>query len=287
MPDDLTQGAQPGQDPNASGTGDTPPLTLDKWREALPEELQTDPNLVHIKDVQSMAKSYVHAQKLIGRDKIPLPTPGNEQEFLTTMDALGRPETPEGYKWDRPADLPPEATVTAEETEWLRKTAHKHGMLPGQFQGLLTEWAKYRHEAMTADAANTANARATADAALREEWGAAFEQKMQMGEKAFNRFASDPMRKAVLEAGGYAKMAPEFARMFAAVGAAIGEDSLRGSQDGSGQFIMTPNEAKARVNKILADVKHPYWDNKSKAHDDAVAEVKRLNDLAYPNQEEA
>lgn len=283
----MSEEIQGAQTEVSEASGTEPILTLDKWREALPEDLQVDPNLAYIKDIPNLAKSYINAQKMIGRDKIPLPTPGNEQEFLTTMDALGRPETPEGYKWERPADLPPEATVSAQESEWLRKTAHKYGMLPGQFQGLLTEWSRFRHESMTAEVANSTNVRAQEEMALKEEWGAAFEQKMQMGEKAFNRFASEPMKKAIIEAGGFTKVAPEFARMFAAVGAAIGEDAMRGSQDGAGRFIMTPSEAMAAANRIKADPKHPYWDNKSPAHNDAVAEVNRLYQLAHPDQEAA
>jgi hypothetical protein len=41
------------------------------WRTGLDESLRTDPSLADIKDISGLAKSYIHAQKMIGRDKLP------------------------------------------------------------------------------------------------------------------------------------------------------------------------------------------------------------------------
>ena len=40
------------------------------WLDSIDEALKTEPSLSDIKDVNSLAKSYVHAQKMIGADKI-------------------------------------------------------------------------------------------------------------------------------------------------------------------------------------------------------------------------
>src|SRR5687767_2069903 len=43
------------------------------WKEALPEDLRNDPNMGPILDLESLTKSFIHSQKMIGRDKIPVP----------------------------------------------------------------------------------------------------------------------------------------------------------------------------------------------------------------------
>ena len=65
-------------------TNDTT-LTAEKvatdWKESLSEELRSDKSLENIKDIEGLAKSYVHAQKLVGADKIPVPN-----KFATEKD---------------------------------------------------------------------------------------------------------------------------------------------------------------------------------------------------------
>jgi hypothetical protein len=41
--------------------------------DSLPEDLRMEPSLRNFTDPASLAKSYVHAQRMIGADKIPLP----------------------------------------------------------------------------------------------------------------------------------------------------------------------------------------------------------------------
>jgi hypothetical protein len=43
------------------------------WREHLPEDIRAEPSLANVRDLPGLAKSYVNAQRMIGRDKIVLP----------------------------------------------------------------------------------------------------------------------------------------------------------------------------------------------------------------------
>ena len=51
---------------------ETPEVNVD-WKQSIPEDIRADKSLESIKDVGSLAKSYIHAQKLVGSDKIPIP----------------------------------------------------------------------------------------------------------------------------------------------------------------------------------------------------------------------
>ena len=48
------------------------------WRSTLSEDLKNDPTLSNFKDVESLAKTVVHQQKLLG-SKIPLPKTDEER----------------------------------------------------------------------------------------------------------------------------------------------------------------------------------------------------------------
>jgi hypothetical protein len=47
------------------------------WRDTLPEELKNDPTLQNLNDVESLAKTVIHQQKMIG-SRIPMPK--NDEE---------------------------------------------------------------------------------------------------------------------------------------------------------------------------------------------------------------
>ena len=71
------------------------------WRESLPEELRNDPTLQNYKDVESLAKTVVHQQKMIG-SRVPLPK--TEEEKAELYGKLGRPEEPAKYEVAVPED---------------------------------------------------------------------------------------------------------------------------------------------------------------------------------------
>ena len=63
------------------------------WRSALDEGLRSDPTLADIKDLNGLAKSYVHAQRMVGKDKLVIPGEGADPtEWDSFYEKLGRPQ---------------------------------------------------------------------------------------------------------------------------------------------------------------------------------------------------
>ena len=74
-------------------------VASEDWRSAIPEDLQNDPSLANIQDVASLAKGYVHAQHMVGADKVAIPTRETTPEELDAFyNKLGRPESVDGYE---------------------------------------------------------------------------------------------------------------------------------------------------------------------------------------------
>jgi hypothetical protein len=69
------------------------------WRSSLPDELKNDATLQNFKDVESLAKTVVHQQKVLG-SRIPIPKTDEERSELYTK--LGRPESGEAYDFTIP-----------------------------------------------------------------------------------------------------------------------------------------------------------------------------------------
>ena len=63
---------------STQGVGGEPTPPARDWKANLPEDIRNDTSLAPIKDIEGLAKSYVNAQKLIGRDKIPMPKDEND-----------------------------------------------------------------------------------------------------------------------------------------------------------------------------------------------------------------
>ena len=82
----------------------TPEVSTD-WKANLSDEVRADKSLENIKDIEGLAKSYVHAQKLVGADKIPVPNKyATDKDWDAVYEKLGRPKSSDGYKYELPED---------------------------------------------------------------------------------------------------------------------------------------------------------------------------------------
>ncbi len=141
------------------GSGESAPAD---WKAGLSEELQRDPSIAHIPDVETMAKSYVNAQRMVGADKIAIPgNHGTDEEWDQVYTKLGRPDAPEGYELEM-NNVPDGMDANPELVGWFQNTAHKVGLTPKQAQTLADEYNVMagRVERSPGEAANAAGGRA-------------------------------------------------------------------------------------------------------------------------------
>jgi len=103
--------------------------SVEDWRSSIPEDIRGHKSLDHISDVGALAKSYVHAQSMIGADKIVMPgktsSPEDWDEFY---NRIGRPQSSEEYNLPEPQEF----EADPEMTSWYRQTAHEIGLTENQ-----------------------------------------------------------------------------------------------------------------------------------------------------------
>lgn len=245
------------------------------WTAGLSEELRTNPTLANIKDIESAAKTLIHQQQMMG-NRIPLPKNDEERQELYTK--LGRPESADGYEIQTPDGYDqfyPDETMSS-----FKETGHKLGLTPDQMQGLV-EWQKtaidyqMQQEQMAGDQTGVET-----EELLRKEFGANYDKQLTAAQRALKVYGSPELQEKLSDPR-YGND-PDLIKLLANAGKDITEDSAIGTANNS--LVMSPMDARQRIDQIQSDRSHPYWDNKSPKHMDALTEMEQLYAKGFPDQ---
>ena len=254
-----------GQPPSGGANGGTPPPQ--SWKDSLPDDLKGDPSLIAINDIPALAKSYIHAQKAIGAEKIVIPGKNaTDQDWQNVFRKLGHPESLDKYELKAPEN------ADKAFLDNFKKAAFENGILPKQAEKLMGWYQEMSKGSLQAQDDKKKADREQGIQALQKEWGTAFEREAntariaqhEFGDKEFNQFLSD---NNLLNH-------PVMVKFMNRVGNALAEDKIKGA--GDGQMGMTPDEAMQKINAILGDPKHPYHDAYHPTHQAAIDEVQKL-----------
>jgi len=211
--------------------------------------------------VDSLAKSYVHAQSMIGADKIVLPKEDDPKLWDPVFDKLGRPKTAAEYKLPE-VKLPEGVVINGDRRDAYMKHMHEMGLTQKQASGLYGHFMEDQAKQFESLAGRRTEETNAGIESLKTEWGDKFTEQVNHAVLAVKKFGSDEAR-ALLDSTGLGNH-PALVRMFANVGAGLGEDRAGG--DGAGDFTTGQEQA---VNTIK-DIK----ENKD--------DWKALNDRADP-----
>jgi len=248
------------------------------WRNALPAELATDKSLADIKDLGSLAKSFIHAQRLVGSDKIPIPKDDDQAGWDGVFARLGRPAKPEEYEL-KGIDKPPEGFSMDPEFEkaWRAK-AHAAGLTKKQASTLWSDMSARAAQQYTAIMTSSSERRSKDDGDLKKEWGEAYPEKLKIAQKTVDALERAGVQglNAYLKSSGAGSEAI-VKRLFAIIGEQAGEERLG---PGSTRSSFTPKEAESKANAIIEDKSNPdydaYWKKKHPRHKEVVDKVQRL-----------
>ena len=255
-------------------TNDTT-LTAEKvatdWKESLSDELRADKSLENIKDVEGLAKSYVHAQKLVGADKIPVPNKfATEKDWDAVYQRLGRPEDPSGYKYD----LPEDQNINQDALNNFSNQAHKLGLLPSQANGVVKFYNELTASSLQEQETTAVAARENSTKELKQEWGQAYPQKISQASNLAKSVGASELFDTNLADGTKLGDHPVMIRAFAELASKMGEDSITQS---SGPIYQTPAQIEKEIGN-LTQVGSAYWDKNHPNHAAAVEEVLALRE---------
>ena len=249
----------------------TPETVSTDWKANLSEEIRLDKSLENIKDVEGLAKSYVHAQKLVGADKIPVPNKyATEKDWDAVYEKLGRPTTPGDYKYD----LPEDQKIDQDALKNFSDQAHKLGLLPGQANGMVKFYNEMTNSAMQEADTKAVAAREASTTELKKEWGQAFDQKINQAATLAKSVGASELFNTNLADGTKLGDHPVMIKAFAELASKMGEDSI---VQASGPAYQTPAQIDKQIGE-LTQAGSAYWDKRHPNHGAAVEEVLALRE---------
>lgn len=238
--------------------------------DSLTEELRENKALKNFKDVEGLAKSYVHLNQLLGK-KFENMSPEELDSYYTK---LGRPEDSEGYKM--PDSMAPELGG------WYKETAFKLGLTQDQARGLAESYMDIEQNIQKEQISQMEAQQEQWEASLKEEFGTAFEKRIEIAKKALRSYGGEELVNFLNETklGSH----PELVKAFAKIGKDMQEDSLTQSE-ASANFGVTPQEAKQKIAHLKRDpdFMKSYRSATAPGHREAVQEMRNLYEIAFPS----
>ena len=255
----------------ASGSG-----SRSEFLQQLPEEIRDHPSLQSINDVGNLGLSFVNAQRLIGADKIPLPKNPTEDDLSNIYSKLGRPDEPSGYAIQADGQILTEGDVNT-----YTDIAHKLGLSKTQANGILDYYRSSIQQTTEAMSKDAQQQKQQIEQNLKAEWGADYDAKVNQANRAVADIAGQDLLDMVLQDGTKVGNHPAFIKAFASFAdfknSVTKEDTI---SENSVNYRMSPADAQSKIDSIMNDKSHPYWDRKNAvARDKAVKEVQDLYEM--------
>ncbi len=248
------------------------------WRDALPEDVRGNMAISQFQDVGALAKSYIHAQAMIGKKGVFVPgEKASEEEWgnfgKEVLKSAGIMDL-EKYGVEPPQGV----QVNPEVFSKFKEQAFKNGLLPKQSQNLLNWFTKAESEAAAATKAQKEAKAAQEISKLKHEWGDAFKDEVGDAHTFIREVFGEEGFSILKELG--VENDVRLARGFAKAGKKYREDKLRG--DNSGRFGKTREEKEAELFSLRANP--AYTDRKHGDNKKINLEVAKLYQELYPDQ---
>jgi len=253
------------------------------WKASLDESLRSDPSLADIKDVSGLAKSYIHAQKMVGRDKVAIPQEGaTPDEWAAFYDRLGRPSQYEINKAD--IKLPENIQVNEATEKAMLDIFHQAGLTNAQANAIYNGYMQQ----LVGDVEGAGRAReeqqAEWHAQLQKDFGKAFDQQVDLAQRAAKEFGGEDFLKWLDQSGMGDN--PMFVKMFAKIGKGMSE-STADTGNGTSSFALTPEAARQEIARLQRDptFMKQYSSTEIDGHNEAIAKMQSLFQFAYPDMD--
>ena len=281
VPVETTTTTEPTATPSNVAKSDTPvsPTTETQpvaktWKEAISEEFRNDPNIEKFTEIDALAKSYINATQMIGKDKVAVPNKNStDDQWNEVYDKLGRPESAEKYSLNAKSEVVP---IDDNATKQFAENAHQLGLNNKQAQGIL-EFYKNNMEGMAQQAkVDTETAQAQSEQQLRQEWGREFDTNIKkagaLAKANMNPEILDMQLKDGMRLGDH----PEIIKGFAKIAGMMSEDKIVSTES---ENVSSNTDVETEISDIMNNKDGPYWIKSHPDHDKMVQQVYTLREM--------
>jgi hypothetical protein len=247
------------------------------WKDALDESIRGEPSLGLINDVNALAKSYVHAQKNFGANKVVVPNENSsEQDWSEFHKKIGVPQDVNGYELKvSNKEIIPDETLNT-----FKELVHKSGVLPKQAQKIV-DWFTETQTAQMTQMQEKAKADVEAGIkGLEKEWGQGFNRMLSYAQQAAREAGGEDLISYLDQT--HLGNDPVILKAFAELGKKMfKEDSPKG-ETFSNMGQPTPGEAQSELNSLYGQPKDgPLWNKMHPKHKETVERSVYLQQCIY------
>ena len=248
------------------------------FQSLIPAEYKEEKSLQNFNKMDDFVKSYLHSQKMVGLDKIPVPNKhATEDDWKEVYKRLGSPEAADGYKYS----LPEGHAVPEDTLKSFSEEAVKLGLLPNQADGIMKYYNEVINQGVNEQNIQAEEARTKAEQELRNEYGSTYDNKITGAKNlATATLGSEFLNSTILQDGSKLGDNPQIVKAFAQLSEKLSEDDI---VKGDTTSYLTTNEITKQI-AALQQKGSAYWDKKHPAHAVAVEEVAAL--IRKKNNEE-
>lgn len=242
------------------------------FKDLIPENFREEKSLNNFNNMEDFVKSYLHAQKLVGADKIPVPNKhATDEDWNEVFKKLGAPDTPEGYKYDFKGEEMDEGSVRQ-----FNQTAHRLGLLPKQAEGLI----KFYNEMNATQASNleeqAAQAQMNVEQELKKEFGPQYSKRLDQAKRlAVNSLGQEFLENTYLKDGSRLGDNLNVIKAFSDLADKLSEDPII---QGDGSSYMTANDIEKEIDELTQEGS-AYWNKSHPNHQKSVEEVLKLREM--------
>ena len=244
------------------------------WKDSISEDFRNDPSIEKFTEIDALAKSYINATKMIGQDKIVIPTKNSTEEtWEEAYTKLGRPESPDKYSFDVKSDV---VTMDEGAIKSFAEQSHKLGLNNKQAAGILDFYKNNMEGSAQQAKIDTETAQSQAEQQLRQEWGRDFEGKVKQAGALAKANINPEILDMTLSNGIRLGDHPEIIKGFAKIANMMSEDKIVATES---ENVNTVADIETEISTITNDTDGPYWNKQHPDHDKIVQQVYTLREM--------
>ena len=272
--DEAGAGSGAGTPPPVDNTPPADTFTPPEWAKGLTvdQEILKAPMFQSVKTVDDVVKGYYHAQKMIGADKVVVPTSkSSPEEWKAFYQKAGLPAKIEDYKVEYPSMFNDQ-----EFNQSLTNKAYDLNIRPDQLAEVMKMVDEYGNKLVASVDAEEEAAIINTAQELKKEWGNGFDKHISQVNRLIKHFGGDEVHQAILNSplasdGQFLRLMSTMANKL------LKEDTFM--TESSQSFGMSKAEALSKVNAIMSDFNSPYHDETHAQHREFVDKVLKYHEI--------
>ena len=243
-----------------------------KFRDLIPDNFREEKSLENFNNMEDFVKSYLHAQKMVGADKIPVPNKhSTDEDWNEVFKRLGAPGSPDDYKYDFK-----DQEMDSQQVQEFNKTAHRLGLLPKQAEGLIKFYNEMNGNIAANQEEQAAQAQLNVETELKKEFGPQFNKRLDQAKRlAVNSLGQDFLENTYLKDGSRLGDNLTVIKAFSSLADKLSEDPII---QGDGSSYMTAKDIEKEITELTQEGS-AYWDKNHINHQKSVDEVLKLREM--------